>query len=573
MSSSPTTSPPPRSGDEKEDDHNNYNNERKMPHPDPIMDVSSAMDLKSSNEPVVSSLIVSSSNSSNTEVGGEAEHQKNPFSDRKVADYYASVYEKSQYECRHEFDPSLEWTEKEEKRVVRKIDLRVCTWAMDRSNIYQAVSDNMLDDLKLTTDGITIFQICFLLSEIPSQLISKKVGPDRWIPIQMILWSGVSMGQSALSGRASFYVGRALIGILEGGFIPDLVLWLSYFYTSRELPMRLSVFWMSTSLTGIITSLLAFAIFHLDGLRGWEGWRWLFFLEGLATLLIGFASCFLMPASAVQTKAWFRPNGWFTDREVGIVVNRILRDDPSKGDMNNRQSITPGRIWDSLCDYDLWPLYALALIAYLPPSPPNLYLTLTLRELGFSAFNTNLLTIPSSVIGIFTMLGIAWVSEYVDERTFTSMLQAVWTLPCIIALRFWKGAIAEPWPTYALMTIMLSYPYVQGILVGWTSRNSGSVRTRSMSAALFNMCIQLGNIISSNIYVSSDAPLYHRGNTNLIIINILVILVFLFTKWYYMMRNRRRQQKWDSMTREERDIYRATTNDKGNKRLDFRFAH
>ena len=81
-----------------------------------------------------------------------------------------------------------------------------------------------------------------------------------------------------------------------------------------------------------------------------------------------------MPASAVQTKTWFRPNGWFTDRETAIVVNRVLRDDPSKGsqlcsattiithadlhigDMHNRMAITPSRLWHALKDYDLWPV-------------------------------------------------------------------------------------------------------------------------------------------------------------------------------------------------------------------------
>lgn len=74
------------------------------------------------------------------------------------------------------------------------------------------------------------------------------------------------------------------------------------------------------------------------------------------TFAIGVASVFLMPASAVQTKTWFRPKGWFTDREVKIVVNRVLRDDPSKGDMHNRQAITIKRLWQSLSDYDLWPV-------------------------------------------------------------------------------------------------------------------------------------------------------------------------------------------------------------------------
>lgn len=132
----------------------------------------------------------------------------------------------------------------------------------------------------------------------------------------------------------------------------------------------------------------------MEGINGWSGWRWLFMIEGLITLTVGLASFFLMPASAVQTKTWFRPNGWFTDREVTIVVNRVLRDDPSKGDMHNRQAITPRRLFWALCDYDLWPLYIIGLVAYIPQTPPYTYLTLTLRSVGFDKFTTNLLTIP-----------------------------------------------------------------------------------------------------------------------------------------------------------------------------------
>ncbi|OAF59851.1 hypothetical protein VC83_03738 [Pseudogymnoascus destructans] len=124
--------------------------------------------------------------------------------------------------------------------------------------------------------------------------------------MEICLWSIVAMSQAAMTSRSGFFATRALLGILEGGFIPELILFLSYFYTSKELPIRLSFFWTALSVTGIISSLLAFGIFHLEGAHGVAGWKWLFLLGGLITLVIGIASFFMMPASAVQTKTWFR---------------------------------------------------------------------------------------------------------------------------------------------------------------------------------------------------------------------------------------------------------------------------
>ena len=91
------------------------------------------------------------------------------------------------------------------------------------------------------------------------------------------------------------------------------------------------------------------------------------------------------------------------------MVNRILRDDPSKGDMHNRQAITLPLMWKSLCDFDLWPLYLIGLVFGLPAGAPDRYLTLTLRNLGFDTFDSNLLSIPCQVattinVGILLML-------------------------------------------------------------------------------------------------------------------------------------------------------------------------
>lgn len=170
-----------------------------------------------------------------------------------------------------------------------------------------------------------------------------------------------------------------------------------------ELPFRLALFWTTLKVTDIVAPILAFGLLRLRGLHGQEGWRWLFLIEGLFTLSIGIWSWFMMAPSPTQTRSWYRPKGWFNEHEEKIMVNRVLRDDPSKGDMHNRQAVDLKLLWKSICDYDLWPVYILGLTFGMPASPPDTYLTLTLRSLGFSTFDSNLLSIPTQVIGAITV--------------------------------------------------------------------------------------------------------------------------------------------------------------------------
>ncbi|KAI6146235.1 allantoate permease [Pisolithus tinctorius] len=508
--------------------------------------------------------------------------KRSVFDDAMLAPHY---WPKKDYENIHRFDPSARWTYREEWALVRKIDWKIMVMAaigfsalnLDRSNVNQANSSTFLTDLKLTTDdfnlGNSIFRLAFLCAELPSQLVSKRVGPDRWIPTQICLWSLVSLSQFWLTGRTSFLVCRALLGALQGGFIPDLVLYLSYFCTKTELPIRLALFWMSMYLCSIVASFLAFGILHLDGMAGKAGWRWLFLIEGGITLLIGVATFFNMPASPTQTKTWFRPKGWFSEREEIIMVNRILRDDPTKGDMHNREGLSLRRFWTAICDYDLWPLYILGLMFGIPNSPSSTYLTLLLRDIGFNTFQTNLLSIPYQALGIVTMFLITLLSEHLGERTFVAMLEDLWTLPFLVALYALPSG-PNPWVFFAIVTGLLSFPYTHAIQVGWCSRNAGGVSGRTVNASLYNMFVQASSIIASQIYVAGDAPRYERGNRILIIICCINLgILYPGTKAYYIWRNRQRDKIWSRMTVKERDHYLRTTKDVGNRRLDFRFAH
>jgi Major Facilitator Superfamily len=232
----------------------------------------------------------------------------------------------------------------------------------------------------------------------------------------MCLWSIVAASQSRMTGRASFYATRSLLGLIQGGFIPDVCLYFTYFFKGKELPNRLSWFWTADIGTGIVSALLGYGILHMGGIRGWTGWQWLFALEGALTGIVGLLSWFYLPPSPTQTKSWFRGRkGWFTEREEIILVTRVIRDDPSKGGMHNRQAITIRKFIRTVADYDMWPFYLIALVCFMPFTPPAAYLTLTLRNIGFSTFQTNLLTIPATVgniLQVYTSFDLTDISYY-----------------------------------------------------------------------------------------------------------------------------------------------------------------
>lgn len=319
-----------------------------------------------------------------------------------------------------------------------------------------------------------------------------------------------------------------------------MMLFMSYFYTGAELPWRVSLFYIANSSTSVIAALLGSALLSIKTDSVPQGWRFMFLIEGAITLVIGIASYFMMPASAVETRKWYRKNGWYTERQEEILVNKVLRDDPNKGDMNNRQPVSLKELIKAFFDYDLVPIYLVRLLTDLSSTPVSAYMALILRHLGFSPIVTNLLTIPQNVLSIITLMTISWFSKRINDRTLAFSILPIWTVSCLIVLRFWSKAQVDIWGTYALLIILLGAPANGPLSITRSSSNSNSVRNRAVSSAVVNM---FAMIIGSNIYRDDDKPLYKRGNVDLIGIAFGSLSMIFIARFYYIWRNKSNKKK------------------------------
>jgi hypothetical protein len=166
-----------------------------------------------------------------------------------------------------------------------------------------------------------------------------------------------------------------------------------------------------------------------------------------------------MPSSPTSSASWFRgEKGWFTEREEKIMINRVLREDPSKSLMHNREPLTPALLWQSMKDFDLWPIYILGLNFQTPMSTPAAYLTLSLKGLGFDTFKTNLLVIPSKVFHVITMLGLTYGAEVWGELTYTALIGQIWALPFLVFINLVDINSINKWAAWIIITALLSFP-------------------------------------------------------------------------------------------------------------------
>jgi MFS family permease len=139
----------------------------------------------------------------------------------------------------------------------------------------------------------------------------------------------VATFQAFQHGVGAFMATRLLLGLCESGFIPAGLFTITRWYKTSETSKRFAFFFIGNGFAQAVAGLLAYGILHMRGTGGLAGWQWLFIIEGLFTVVVGVIFALLFPSSPTNPVNLLKRR-YFTERESYILVQRVLRDDPSK---------------------------------------------------------------------------------------------------------------------------------------------------------------------------------------------------------------------------------------------------
>jgi len=287
---------------------------------------------------------------------------------------------------------------------------------LDRSNIGNARAAGLQKDLLMSdreySIALTVTYIPYVLWELPSNLLLKKLSPKILLPTYVFLWGLVTTLQGLVTTYSGLLACRFFLGLFEGGLLPGIMLYLSSFYPRHKLQVRVAVLFCTTSLAGAFSGLLAAAILHMDGIRGKPGWAWIFILEGTFTVVFALFSFFVVPTSPLTAK--------FLNEAERVALDAALKEDGSGDDEHEPFS------WSAIVSAFAAPQVLIMSIAfffngttlfglaYFAPSIVN--------SLGYSPARTQLITVPPYACSFVVNIFAAFLSDRYQQRGIVSIV-------------------------------------------------------------------------------------------------------------------------------------------------------
>ncbi|KAF4214222.1 hypothetical protein CNMCM8980_006907 [Aspergillus fumigatiaffinis] len=401
------------------------------------------------------------------------------------------------------------------KKLLRKVDIRLVPMLavlylishLDRANIGNAKIEGLVKDLGLTgiqwNIVLSIFFVPYVLLEVPSNMLLKNFSrPSIYLGILITCWGIIMTLTGVVQNFAGLMITRVLLGPVSSGAVYLCTFW----YMPKDLSTRIAVFYCASALSGAFSGLLAAGIAQMDGVGGQEGWRWIFLLEGIVTVILGVMCFFLLIDSPRRSGRWLDPE------EIRYLeLQHFIKEGGYFKDERKRAS------WKDIKATLLnWRMYMLAYILLCQSAcsyGTKFTLPTITKAMGFTNTNAQLMTVPPYVAGALSAIFFSILSDrFYWRMPFVAIPLTLVTIAYSIIISFHGQLKENIGPAFfaVILTCMGIYP-IHPATTSWTANNLASSSSRAIGLA-FNICIgNIGGIIGSYMYIDSESPKYYTG--------------------------------------------------------------
>ncbi|ROT40343.1 MFS general substrate transporter [Sodiomyces alkalinus F11] len=453
-----------------------------------------------------------------------------------------------------------------DRKLVRKIDLWLIPWLsllyllsfLDRTNIGNARLAGLEPDLNMTganyNMALSIFFISYAAFEPTTNALLKSVTPRVFFTAIVVIWGTIMTLMGLVTNYHGLLAARFFLGIAEAGLFPGVSYYLSYWYKSSEVGLRIAVFFSAAALAGSFGGLLAAAIAKMDGIGGKAGWAWIFILEGAVTVFFGLL-CWRMVFNWPATAR-------FLSEEDRIRVQRRI--------ISDRQGATADHfdrrhIWAALRDWQSYGYMCLNAGSLTPIYAFSLFLPTILRGMGHQGTTAQLLSVPPYALASMTTVAVGYIADRTRQRGLMSMICAV------VGMTGFAMMLGSNTPSVKYVGTFLGaagvYPTCPNTL-SWTVNNTEGPIKRGIVVGLVVGWANLNGIVASNIYLVREAPRFWTGHG--VVLGYQFFFLFCASAVMHIClktTNKRRREgkmdaQWEAMSQDERYIA-------GDKRPDF----
>lgn len=324
--------------------------------------------------------------------------------------------------------------------------------------------------------GAGIFFLGYALFEIPSNLMLEKIGAKLWLTRIMITWGLISSSMVFISTPRDFYILRLLLGIAEAGSFPGIILYFSYWFPASIRAKYGAMLITASAMSGLIGAPMAGFLLSMDGLWGWQGWQWLFIVEGIPSVVLG-----------VVLYYWLtdRPEhaNWLSPQEKKWLIQTLATE------RHSNTHTTADNLYQSLIHPQVWILGTLYFSIIIVFYSISLWLPQIIKSIsGLGNVGTAYLTAIPYFVTVFVMVLVGSHSDKVNERRWHIVICA-W----IAAIGFALSAYLQT-PILALFAITLAAAGVWSTLAPFWTLPHALLKEGAAKASGLALINSIGNL-------------------------------------------------------------------------------